>query len=156
MSRWDSRTVPASARRAGRAVVMVSFACAVMTIPAFPAVTAASIASRVRKNTGCDDCSARAAAGKDSATPVIASSQLLPVTTESLEETAGRQAGHESAGTDPGGKYRRPFGISGISVVHGGQPGAGLQPGRRTRLPVWTGRTAAGTVPVRAGVRSGR
>ena len=35
MSRWDSRTVPASARRAGRAAagvvsVVVSWACAVM------------------------------------------------------------------------------------------------------------------------------
>ena len=46
MSRWLSRTVPASARRAGRAVVMVSCAgaCAVMMIPAFPAVTTASVA----------------------------------------------------------------------------------------------------------------
>ena len=68
MSRWLSRTVPASARRAGRAVVMVSCACAacaVMVIPAFPAVTAASVAPRVRKNTRCDDFSAgdRRAAG---------------------------------------------------------------------------------------------
>ena len=37
MSRWLSRTVPASARRAGRAVVMVSCACAcaVMMSPGF-------------------------------------------------------------------------------------------------------------------------
>jgi hypothetical protein len=48
MSRWDSRTVVASACRAGRAAaglvvpVMVSWACAVMLVPAFPAVTAAS------------------------------------------------------------------------------------------------------------------
>ena len=57
MSRWLSRTVPASARRAGRAVVMVPDpdACAVMLIPAFPAVTTASVASRVQKNTRCDD-----------------------------------------------------------------------------------------------------
>ena len=45
MSRWLSRTVPASARRAGRAVAMVfSCACTVMMIPAFPAVTTASVA----------------------------------------------------------------------------------------------------------------
>ena len=41
MSRWDSRTVPASARRAGRAVAMavvvvVSWACTVMAIPSLP------------------------------------------------------------------------------------------------------------------------
>ncbi len=38
MSRWDSRTVPASARRGRAAVtgVMVSCACAVMFIPCLP------------------------------------------------------------------------------------------------------------------------
>ena len=41
MSRWESRIVPASARRAGRTAgvvvpVMVSWACAVMLVPAFP------------------------------------------------------------------------------------------------------------------------
>jgi hypothetical protein len=66
MSRWDSRTVPASARRAGRAAagvvvsVAVSWACALMLVPAFPAVTAASNAPRGHIRTGCDDCSAAA------------------------------------------------------------------------------------------------
>jgi hypothetical protein len=39
MSRWDSRIVPASARRAGRSVVIVSRARVVEFITAFPAVT---------------------------------------------------------------------------------------------------------------------
>ena len=39
MSRWLSRTVPASARRAGRAVVMVSVLCLCLCrhdVPSFP------------------------------------------------------------------------------------------------------------------------
>ena len=50
MSRWDSRMLPASARRALRAVmVVVSCACAVMFLPAFTAVTGTP-ASRVFTN----------------------------------------------------------------------------------------------------------
>jgi hypothetical protein len=57
MSRSVSRTVPASARRAGRAVVVVSV-CPAMMSPGSPSVTRASVAPRARKRTGCDDFSA--------------------------------------------------------------------------------------------------
>ncbi len=51
MSRWLSRTVPASARRAGRAAVtvsvVVSCACAAMVIPSLP---------RCNSSLGCPTC----------------------------------------------------------------------------------------------------
>ena len=78
--RRASRTVPASARRAGRAAgvvvvsVMMSWACPVMRSSAFPAVTAASDAPRGHICTGCDDCYARVRAGQAPPVSVSASS----------------------------------------------------------------------------------
>ena len=79
MSRWDSRTVPASARRAGRAAVtlvgvVVSWACTVMAIPSLPRSNSSLDAPRGHTCTGCDDCSARASAGTAARVSVSASS----------------------------------------------------------------------------------
>ena len=132
MSRWLSRTVPASARRAGRAVVMVSCACAcaVMTIPAFPAVTAASVAPCACKNTRCDDFSAGDRRGtgmrgirKRIVMITVCDSSGGAVTRRTVGRPP-REASRNRARHAPG-----PFGIIVFPGVHGGPRAAGQQPG---------------------------
>ena len=76
MSRWDSRMLPASARRAGRARagVVVSCVCAVVFISAFPAVPGSPAAPCIHRCTRCDNFSVPVRHGKGRAALVSASS----------------------------------------------------------------------------------